>query len=220
MAEQILPVVYRKSAEITPTYSSTDIMAGVGYQIFYAAEGTDVNLLSTTAIFSNEVVKNISIGDLDAFTLKIDQDFDYTFNTSRTISGMSIVSVPLGIKGVTAGGSYQAYIIAKIRKYSAAGVESEISNNQSDTKVVSGTAQSSKVMCIEVDTARTDFGIGDKLRLTIELWAKSASGKDGDAGIGEDPQDRDDPATGRPGPCFAAGEATKLEFHCPFLLDL
>ena len=184
MGETPLQEVYRKSAEITPSYSYDSILSGVQMQLFYPCEGTDVNLLSTQAIFSNERVKNVAIDDLDnVWTKKIDQDFDVEFNSPRIIKGMSIVSVPIGINAVTAGKQHSAYVIAKIRKYSAAGVESEIANNQSDTLIKVGTAQKSKVMCIEIDTPRTEFAIGDKLRLTLELWAhNSDTASDGDAG--------------------------------------
>lgn len=198
------------------TYSYNDIAAGTGIQVFYVAEATDINILSTSAVYSNEIVNDVHIDGLLVATKKIDADYDVVFSTPRTIKGMSYVSVPVGIRAVTAGKVSGVYIIAKVRKVSG-GTESEIANNQSDTYEVTGTKTDGKSLLIDIDIPITTFKAGDSLRLTLELWAINDAATDAYAGIGTDPQDRNDNHTDIIIPDTVT---TKCEFYCPFKLDI
>ena len=66
---------------------------------------------------------------------------------------------------------------------------------------------------MELTVPRTHFKIGDKLRLTVEVWARNTSGgTGGQVGIGHDPKNRQ-------GTRMGADQVTKLDFLVPIVVQ-
>lgn len=213
MAER-QPEPFSTSADPTvQTFDHEDIANGIGYEIFYAATGTDQNLMLGTAIASNDIVTNIGISNATA-EKKLDVDFDVEFNLARSIKGLLIVSVTHGIQADA--GTLHSYIIAKVRKWDGT-TETEIANNQSDTldKTTGGAAQNSKTVLIEIPVDEIEFGSGETLRITIEQWGWADTGS-GEIGFGHDPKGRLDDNAQK---VIEDTDTTVLEVHSPFRID-
>lgn len=218
-----IPEVFRKAPEFVVNYSYTDISSGTGYQIFYAADGTDINFLLENPVYSNTVVEYVQVPTYDGnFAKYKDLDFDVQFNLPKTIKGRAIINLSAGIANKAAEAN-EIYVIAKIRKWDGS-TETEIANNQSDTftsGIVINTTYST-TFCIEIDVSETQIKAGEYLRLTIELYGRLGSGA-GNAfiGFGHDPKDREDivnhPNTNQ---VILDSDTTKLEFHVPFKLNV
>lgn len=203
------------------SYDYTDIANGTGVNILngfeYALSGSTLYGLSDQTPYSYEVEKNIAAASIPDTTYGsiLDLDFDLTsFNTPRTIKGKAIVSVPVKIKN-TEDKTYGCYVIARIRKWDGS-TETEIANATSPNVETSNFLSKSSVLAIPVTIPETFFKEGEILRLTLNFWGYKQSGATGTMHMGIDPMNRD--GTGIvPGTDLIP---TKLEFHCPFELDL
>lgn len=86
---------------------------------------------------------------------------------------------------------FSAYTVVKLRKLSN-GVETELGSGQSNIISVnqaSTTYSRSPTHNIKFSIPETLFAVGDKIRVTIEVWGK-ATGSSGNAYLGHDPKNR------------------------------
>jgi hypothetical protein len=222
----VLPITYPPiAAAAIASYDYTDIAEGSGITKFYAfttiEESTTSFNLSTNAVFSQNIDTE-GVFTTGSYAIAgggaMDKDFDLTpFNLPKTIKGTAIINLTWFIRSA-ATAPVSGYIIAKVRKYSATAGESEIASTQSNTIVNSTSSNTFHLTCLKFTIPKTHFKKGDILRLTIQAWGKKDDGNNGTIGFGFDPQNRDgtnitpssdDPLT-----------TTKLEFYCPFELDV
>ena len=214
--------IYQKTGD-TPiqTFSFTDLATGQGYVRYFAATGTDENILTTNVVLSNEIQTVVSFASLSSTpALAIDLDFDIEFKVPQTIEGKAIVNVTIGTESESGGTSTNTFIIAKIRKVSG-GVETDLAENQSDTLQASDAAIETKVMLIEIEVPKTAFKIGDILRLTIEQWHFGLAGgtSNGDTGFAHDPKARVSDTEAPLGKVIQDGFPTTLTCDVPFRVE-
>jgi hypothetical protein len=210
-----LPAVYRTLPEgAVASYNVTDLVSGQIFQKFYlssSVENSTISFFTTTSTAGGHYIKypfDIPASTA-AFTLLGDVDFDSsTLTVPRILKGTAITNYYVYLSKV-AGFVCQVYTITKLRRVRA-GAETEIANIQSVTNDFG--ASSLRILCSQMTVPVTKLAIGDKIRITIEVWGKNTDG--GNAGtfyIGVDPLSRTD-AT------LTLGTASA--FYCPFKIDL
>ena len=188
------------------SYDFTDILEGTGTIIFQGYR-TDAGayILSQSQPFSKDIETTHTGGGTGAYVLVGDNDFDLSpFKISQTIKGVAIVNISQ--KSVTSGASR---FTIKVRKW----------DGSSETEIVSVTANAEGTSdivthCVNLTVPSTPFAAGDVLRLTIETWINSGTSQT--MYYSHDPQNRDG-ANIIPS---ATPVTTKLEFHCPFELNI
>ena len=183
------------------SYDFVDILDGTGTIIFQGFT-TDAGafILSQSQPFSRdiEVTRSGTAGDWVVFGT---DNFDLSpFNIPQTIRGVAIVNI--SHHAIATGSSR---FVIKIKKGSTE-LASVTTNSIGAGEVLNH--------CVSLTIPRTDFAVGDVLRLTIISQATGTGAQT--MYYGADPQNRDadnlkpsvDPLT------------TKLEFHCPFELNI
>ncbi|KKL85263.1 hypothetical protein LCGC14_1956470 [marine sediment metagenome] len=204
----ILPVKFRKASEAAiASYNYTDIAEGTGVVTFYGMttkqDTTKTYILTSSATnFSNDA----STGSAAVTTtnaIRLDLDFDLsTFNLPKRIRGTAIVEASLSATKNATSMAY--YYIAKIKKNDVV-----IGQAQSETNsVASDTKYETMTVKIPITTIQ-NFKKSDILRLTMEVWAGTASGS-GSVSLFHDPKNR----------TVATSLTTQLKVDVPFVLDL
>ena len=183
------------------SYDFVDILDGTGTIIFQGFT-TDANdsILSQSQPFSTLIERSVT-GTAGAFAVIGTDNFDLTpFVLPQVIRGVAIVNI--SHHAIATGSSR---FVIKIKKGST-----ELASVTTD----SPGAGEVKQHCVTLTIPKTNFEVGDVLRLTIISQANGAGSQT--LFYGTDPQNRDganlipstDPIT------------TKLEFHCPFELNI
>lgn len=199
-----IPRVYSKTAEApVASYDYVDIAEGTGVVLFYgfsdqgAAPGDGHSLTKSTP-FSDTI-------ETTAFNV----DFDLSpFNLPQTIEGTAIVSFSWA-QTLAAG---TRFVTATIRKV--------IDGTPSDIAVASGAivdwaAGAPRTDLIKIpNIPRTLFKEGEVLRLNMTSTIVTGGST---SWLAHDPQGRDGTNIV---PSTDASSTTKLEFYCPFRLDL
>lgn len=214
-----IPPVFRKSSEAAiASYSFTDIAEGTGIVKYYGfveedSGGVDY-YLSTQAVFS----RDIDITATGGASASIDADFDLPpFNLPRTVKGTALVTFTFSlVTGVGTGGTATA--TAKIRKWDGSS-ETDLVTGTSQTITLGGEESQKDLSVMSLVVPETLFKTGEILRLTMGVtWTRTAGANNGTVYLGTDPQNRDGtniaPSTDSP------ATTTKLEFYCPFKVDL
>lgn len=176
-----LPEVYRKSAEIVPSFPIEDIDSGLGIVLYYGATqtdsgGTDYILVKNTIYSSSKETRRVTTGTT---TMNFDTT---TFGNVRTAKGSAYIQF---------GAEYSttSRFKFKVQKVATDGTTTtDITTSQVTSEDVTGT-NTNKIFFIELPLTETVIGIGEKLRLNVEMVL------DGDevngTTIGHDPQNRD-----------------------------
>ena len=185
-----VPIVYRGPGAINATYSFLEIASGTGYITLYG--GVTINTsalyrLSSVPYYGD--IEKSSANTTSALATKIiDLDFDVPINSRMNVKGTAIVNITKYY--VTSGGG-ESYVIAKLRKYD--GSETDIASGQGST---TAHAEQPHTSAIDITVPETIFKKGDTLRVTIELWALSATAPTvATFGIYTDPMNRGTSAT-------------------------
>ena len=218
-----LPVVYRRSNEITATYSFSDVADGTGVIIFYGFVSKvgiteDYHLTDQSTILSHHsgVSSGIESTDQDGSSANIDLDFDLTaFNNPRKLRGTAIVQFSLlGVADGSAGGTASAVIT--IRKWDGT-TETDIATATTPEISFGTSGNDKKLEAIPITIPKTRFKKGETLRLNVNATATKTSGTGNvRVVIGNDPQNRDGTYITPTTDDFT----TQLVFHAPFDLDL
>ena len=205
------------------TYNYIDIEDGSGVVVLFGAshseEGTITFFLSQNVSYSNDVVINGLTTSATAVKI-LDHDYDITFNQPRDMKGKVRAILSIGNGTTVAGKAHETFAIIRVRHWDGT-TETEIANVQSDTmtRTVGANAPESQTMNVEIDVPTLQhFNRDETLRITVEIWGKSADGLDNNrSGYGLDPKDRNDPNS----PSVIENiDTTVLEFHVPFRIDL
>ena len=203
------------------SYSYTNVAEGTGIIKFYGYASADSSG-TTYHLGKNAVYSNITdSGDstlTSSYVKRQDLDFDLSpFNTPQTIGGTATLNICMRASGDHT--SVSGKFIALIKKVS--GGETTLVTLTSEDPVASGNVGAGdgwKVANIKGTIPNTHFKIGDQLRLTIEVYQKISGAGNGWVAIGLDPQNRDGdyitPSSDDP------TSTTKLEFYCPFRINL
>ena len=214
-----LDLKFNKFSTVPPiqaVFNFTDIADGTGVNIFNLfrttdSTGDDFQLTSQTILSADRNRGDTRIGDSEgSFTLDLDDDYDLTpFNSQRTMEGTAIVNMPFVIGSTGSANTRQHYIIVKLKKNST-----EISSIQTETISQAAGGQTG-IFCMLLNVPRTDFAVGDTLRITVEVWTRIA-GNSTVTGMayGTDPANR---ASSFEGTSF---DLTRTTINIPFKLDL
>jgi hypothetical protein len=212
-----VPRVYRNSGEgVIATYNFFDIAGGSGIVTFYGATDQSGNGILTNNAISTDSVETAKVITSDNFTKEIDKDFDVTINKATTVDGITTINVPLTLRRTN--GAPQAYITAKLRKYSGT-TETEIASGTSATitEAIDDTYNHDPIVLIRFDTPQTVFKRGDILRVTLEVYAKIADAANYVI-IAHDPKGRYN--TYMATPYFASPDSTQFIVNLPIKIDL
>jgi len=207
---------YQSQPTAVATYNYTDIAEGTGVIAFnafsYSLSGSTLYGLTSQTPYSSDIEKTIT-SITTAYTKLLDLDFDLTpFNLPKTIKGKAIVTIPFKLFNADADKDYSAFVKAIIKKGAV-----EIASAFSSKVEISDQAISkTKVFNLPITLDGTLFKKGEILRLTIELWGQREAGSGGTMTIGIDPANRDGAIITKATDLIP----TKLEFYCPFKLDL
>jgi len=224
-----IPVRFRKSGEGSiASYNYYDLQEGSGVTVFYGGTHkettTEAFYLSTNADYANSVTTYADTTSGSAVKV-LDHDYDLAFNMPKRIKGKLRAIFSIGNTTSVSGKAHETYAIVKVRKWDGT-TETEIANAQSETHVRSAAQYiaDSRTINVEVNISTLQkFNKGETLRITIEIWAKSSDGADGNrSGYGHDPRDRNDPGVeGSTGTKIIEDtDTTVLTFHVPFVIML
>ncbi len=207
-----VPIQYRKSSEAAiATYSYTDISEGTGVVKFYgySTETSGANLyhLSTNPYYSEEVEVSVSTNTTYNFNLS-------AFNLPKIIKGTAVINGTIDIKSAAGGTDVDGWILFYIYKVSGS-VVSTLGSASTPVYNAAAGAETKHILSVPITISKTNFKKGDILRLTAMIYVYNKVGTN-TVSLGIDPQNRDGtyikPSTD--------GLITKLEFNCPFVIDL
>lgn len=218
-----VPIKFRRSSEgMIASYSFSEIASGIGVVVFYGASTENSSgttyFLSENVTYTDEPIATGGSATSADFTKVADLDFDLqAFNLPTRIKGKMRVVATLCVTGST-NYTESGYLIYKFRKWDGT-TETEIANAQTPTLTSAAATVGSITHNTEIDiTTQQHFKKGEVMRLTVECWAKQASGSgapfDGFVGVAHDPKDRNDAAL------LNDGDTSVMEVLVPFLIDL
>ena len=222
-----VPLFYRNPrGKAIVSYDFIDIASGKAYKAFYPMNaneaGSATKLLSPSIIDSQFTSLTKTNFAEDVFTLQQDHDYDIVFDVPKTIDGQSFIEITGAMTRFGTGAvTITSYFIIKIRKDD--GSETDLVTIQGQDWAESvDTTWENKHFTFSLDIPKTDFAIGDTLRLTIEQWAKTGdAAKHGSVSYGVDPSNRNDdffdPADEK---AILDNFDTQIRFFVPFKIDV
>jgi len=163
---------FTTASPILANYDYNDLAEGTGNVEFYGGttkELTVVNhILRRGTFFSNWNNRFTQAAVTGGNAKRIDLDFDLSaFKNAQVINGTGYVYIP-----VINAGNCTSYAIARVRKVSATGAESEIASATSETT----NTLAEHIFAMALTIPKTPIATGETLRVTIEIWALSTSG--------------------------------------------
>ncbi len=208
-----VPRVYRGGGEVIQSFDFTDVISGAAIEQFTLGttkqDTTETFVLGTNDFYSDTVEHSVNVGGAVTPAVKqFDHDYDILVNIPRVMKGTALVNIPHSISAGAA--TAETYIIVKIRKYSAAAVETDIAQGQTSTITAAG-GGTQKIQAVQIVVPRTNFAVGDTIRLTIEVWVENTSGAAEDIAYAHSPKNRDGTII-----TVAGMGTTILTFQCPF----
>jgi len=187
MAKELLPQTFRKSSPFSYSYSWTDTLQGQGYILYYpticttsAAGDASTTLtysLNTSKIDSGTSYTSLSYGTNNAaYQAAKDMDFDLAVQYPAVIGGSSNVNVTISGTSDTVGQPCYMYVKINVYHVSTAAVETLLGT--ADSVRCTGTNGSEKYhrLAIPVTLVTKNFVSGEKLRVNIIWYMKSANG--------------------------------------------
>jgi len=210
-----VPVVYSKASRDTiATYNYYDLSSATGYRKYYnflsGMSGGNLMLVSPETIEGNPAYIQGSATAASPSAV-LSYDFDLTYNMPSVIKGDFIWN------GTWATYSTANNNIAFFRIYvyhvNSAGTETQIGFGESSSDT--GTSTDSGVMnyyrkCVKINLTQTKFKVGEKFRITVELWWAHQGTGTGHWFVYFDPSDRS----------TTAAENTSMDYKIPYRIDL
>ena len=233
-----LPDRIPRVAEPLVSFNFADIRSGTNYGIFYGAEGSNQEFFVT----QNTSVGSTHIWTSDKRTLPqnsvleevLNKDFDIEFRRTVNIKGDVFLIIPIGIQGSSGGQiGYRVELRPEILHVTSGGTETSLGTDVSDNILPAGLASGEfddRVFFCRINLAnRVHFKAGEKLRISVIIWAATTSStgdKQGTVGFGSDPLNRsgnviyreiEDQTERIP---FSATARTRMEFQIPFETEI
>ncbi len=164
---------YRKSSDgAVASYDWFDLAAGAGYSTFYAVAAVND---STTDYWltSKQISGDQAKYDLQVSSGNTELNFDITFNNPIiTAAADAYINVAMETETSTNG-----YIIATIFHVDSASNETSLGTATTSTRSNSGGGAEYYKIAIKVPIIEKSFSIGDKLRLSMDLYKTAGANK-------------------------------------------
>jgi hypothetical protein len=187
MAEELAPIIFRKSPENVISYSFTDSLLKTGYITYYYKFATSGDFFTINSnIIPSKIVTGIQwsetynlisdhVNATEIQALSSTQNFDIEFKVPITIKGDFFTNMEWGF--ISTSSLNTQYVQFKFRPYHYDGAtETALAAQQTESEV--GFDDSPEIIrnfCWKMNLAEHNFKVGDKLRLKIEIWIRESS---------------------------------------------
>ncbi len=207
-------------------YTFSEVATGTGIVLYNsfatttsgatAVTITKTNTTSTDA-FQADPVSTYGFANTTSFT-STEVSFDNPpSNFASVIRGTALVDVTFVLDASGVDKTAQGYIVCKIRGVDADDNITEIGETTSDLFETPHQVELPKTLLIPITCAQTTIKPTDRLRLTIEMWAKVEAGATSSHWLLHDPANRDIAVT----PAItAADNHTYLKWYIPYKVDV
>jgi len=208
-----VPNVYKLGgSNLSASFDWKDFVSSVGYVDYNATttsmSGGDLDFLAVNKLYTVNYTSGANtMAGGPPFTLQAEKDFDLQYQNPVIVQGNLISNCTFYIYK-DGGGTANGYLQYYIYRVDLNGTETLIGSGQSANRAIVGAAYYRELLNIPL--IRTHFGIGEKLRLNVQLWCYSVGGGAG-ASAGRfyfDPQDT------------LASPDTNLLVSVPYKIDL
>jgi len=179
-----IPIKFRRSSgQKLVSFDHIDVATGYGYVTFYALntiEDATINYHLSSNTFKGYLALSPKIGTTETTFTKIETiDFDSNiFDKPILIKGDVIIQS--GFESEEGSDTGDGYRIMKLKKWDGTS-ETNIGQAQSETHDITGQDLGLSANMIQLSEA-VEINAGDRIRLTIEVWAKTDSGA-GSSGV-------------------------------------
>ena len=191
------------SPVINSSYDYFDIISGTGIQTFYGGEvmfmsGNSLvsGMVLSDSPFYSEHITTKSSSNSSTFAKRVDKNFDLDFNTTRTVNGNIIVSLPIGMNSL--GGIIAAQIYCDLFVYhvDTAGINTLLVSGMTLTFNPPSTSNTdnpfSRIETVKLNVVNQIFKKDEKLRLKVVEYAHNTGANVQLFGIAHDPMNRSD----------------------------
>jgi len=187
----VMPTIFtERGSEINATFDWYDAGAGIGYKTFYgcvAYDSASQKYLLTTSTAMEGRVTATSASAGGAIAKVIDIDFDLEFSSPLT---MANADAYVSIKWSAGSDHLAGYVVATLYHVSTAAAETSLGTVTSPAMTAAAaTHYQADFMTIPITAVRS-FSIGEKLRLSVELWQGKSSGGISSCSLWHDPANR------------------------------
>lgn len=207
-----MPTIFTERADkINAIYDWYDATANTGYKTFYCCIDTKTGPAYTYFLTPNKINANPTKDSFifsGAVSKDWEKDFDITFNQPAYIKGEAILNSSWAVTGSDSTGYYAVYTLYHV---SAAAVETQLATGTTQTYAGGGFPPYNQRECIKLTLTEHSIAIGEKLRLTIEIWGGKSSGGNCEGYIALDPASSN---------AFATIYDYDTRIDIPFRLDL
>lgn len=223
-----IPVVYRKDfSRNIASYSFNDIVQGSSVGSFYLLTAKDSTATTTYSLTQQIIDSQESFSTIPSGgalnTKLLDIDFDLEVKKPVTIKGTVVMAFMASINATYGGSGPNVFVIVKFRKWDGI-TETELGSGKGPSfSCATGTTNYVR-QAVSMDVTKTPFAIGDKIRVTVELWNGNQATV-GTFNIYHDPTTRTLIAKNYNGPTAANtpyqyGERTDFKVNIPFEVDI
>ena len=217
------PTPFTTASPVLANYNYNDIINGTGFVKYYGGHTSSGYTLSIQPFYSEKVMTFAAIDSTTAVKA-IDLDFDLLFNSPRTIRGVALLNVGVGMKAATQGAATRnrTYVVVRIRKWDGTN-ETEIATAQSTTWTEDPDEEGAEfngIFSVSVDIPHTDYSAGETLRITVELWAWESGYGGLNTTLTHDPKNRSTSVFDDNNAWDFGADSTIMEVTIPFKLDL
>lgn len=185
--EDVIQNRFATPSQSVTSFTSTDFIQGVGYVRFYAIRTDNgFKLFQTRYDSSSRIYGSTDLTDNGKFTKAditginnvlvktIDRDIDVTFNRPVVVVGTLFTQFTYGIVSNAAGNVTFSHVV-KVRHVTSGGTETDLATFDSGSSAENGGAVERRIL-LDFAVSATKFTAGEKLRITIEIWAASSTG--------------------------------------------
>jgi len=214
---------YLSQQNAIASYSSVDVLDGVGYINFYPCAfklsgSTTYGVAQSTGLASGKVVQKI----VGAAPTPTTINYDLVFNKPQSIKGKLLLSYSLGIGIGNGGAGTQVFTIAKIYKVSSATTQLGATITNAALITNAGDKSMTAMNSFDLSDQVYIFKAGDILR--VQIYLAGGGGSTTTYGYGQDPAATADAADAAASPaelqCITSGYTTRMTIAVPFILDL
>ena len=222
----VLPEPFKTFSPVISSYDWVDLESGEGIVAYYA--GGTIDSTGTTYKLDNnlfqaypQITRYVTT---TSYVKAADLDFDTgVLNMPRQIYGDMLSEIPVVMSFDSTAAYVSAYVVVILKRILSDGSTEEILNTTTSGVIArtnSPAHSAKKYFCFNSSiTTPENIARGEKIRITIELWAKHENAGGG-CGICFDPYNREIAATNSGGTLAEKlnGEAnyTQAKFLIPF----